>query len=335
MNSAWEKCCGSDAQVSKQQWHSWRILILVLVVGLFARIAITTHQGWNSIPRPGSDEGEFDSYAWNMAQGHGFSGISPDVYAPDGSPLVHRTAYRSPGTSAYWSVLYRIFGHNYIVIRSSQCILDLATILVLYAIAFKCYGRKVALMTAAIYALWPTALIYASQLASETQYTLLFCGAILLALRFAEGSTWVRALAAGFVLGLAMLTRGNAVLMVGLLMPWSLWQFRKTPRLILRGLAISFVALLMLVPWTIRNYSIFHAVIPFQTEGGDTLLGSHNRVTAYDPEFYGYWIYPLPTLSEYRDQLKAPEQRVHSRPRRNSHRGRVAAQPPGDMVVLC
>jgi 4-amino-4-deoxy-L-arabinose transferase-like glycosyltransferase len=306
MNTANELHSGQGTQGSERHWHSWRILILVLVVGLFVRVAITSHQGWNSVPRLTSDEGEFDSYAWSLAEGHGFSGISPDVYAPDGTSLVHRTAYRSPGTSAYWSILYRIFGHNYAVVRVSQCILDLATILVLYAIGFKCYGRKVALLTAAIYAVWPTALIYASQLASETQYTLLFCGAILLALRFTERTTWARALAAGFVLGLAMLTRGNAVLMVGLLMPWSVWQFRKKPRLMVRGLAISAVALLMLVPWTIRNYTIFHALIPFQTEGGDTLLGSHNRITAYDPDYYGYWIYPLPTLSEYSAQLKAP-----------------------------
>jgi hypothetical protein len=107
-----------------------------------------------------------------------------------------------------------------------------------------------------------------------------------------------------------MLTRGNAVLMVAMLIPWSVWQFRRTPRLILRGLAISLVALVMLVPWTIRNYCIFHSFVPFQTEGGDTLLGSYNRVVAYDPYYYGYWVYPTSELPEYREQITSPNNEV-------------------------
>jgi len=110
----------------------------------------------------------------------------------------------------------------------------------------------------------------------------------------------------GALLGLAMLTRGNAILMVGLTVPWALWQFRRAPRLIVRGLTISFVALVMLVPWTIRNYEVFHAFIPFETGGGDVLLGSYNRVIATDPNYYGYWIYPTTDLPEYRDQITTP-----------------------------
>jgi hypothetical protein len=65
----------------------------------------------------------------------------------------------------------------------------------------------------------------------------------------------------------------------------------------------------MLVPWTIRNYSIFHSFVPFQTEGGDTLLGSYNRIVTSDPRYYGYWIYPT-ALPEYRDQIAAPNDEV-------------------------
>jgi hypothetical protein len=95
-----------------------------------------------------------------------------------------------------------------------------------------------------------------------------------------------------------------------MMIPWSIWQFRKTPRLIVRSLAISFVAVVMLVPWTIRNYAVFHAFVPFQTEGGDTLLGSYNRIVANDPSYYGYWIYPVSNLPEYRAQIIASNNEV-------------------------
>jgi 4-amino-4-deoxy-L-arabinose transferase-like glycosyltransferase len=128
----------------------------------------------------------------------------------------------------------------------------------------------------------------------------------LIVLQFAERPNWPRSIAAGVLLGLAMLTRGNAVMMVALMVPWSVWQFRRTPRIAGQSLAISFVALVMLGPWIIRNYEVFHSVIPFDTGGGDVLLGSYNRIIADDPVYYGYWIYPTSDLPEYRAQIIAP-----------------------------
>jgi hypothetical protein len=66
----------------------------------------------------------------------------------------------------------------------------------------------------------------------------------------------------------------------------------------------------MLVPWTVRNYEVFHKFIPFETGGGDVLLGSYNRIVANDPASYGYWIYPTSELPEYRSQIVAPNNEV-------------------------
>ena len=300
----------NDDRSSKLQQLSLRVLLILLVVGLAARIAITNLNGWVTPPAPGSDASEYDSYAWNLAQGHGYSGISPDVKGSDGRSVDHPTAYRSPGISVLWAGIFRCFGHRYSIVRFVQCVLDTLTILLIYGIGRKCFSGAVALLSAAIYAVWPAALLYSSQLGSEPVYTFLFCCFILISLQFAELASWPRSIAAGVVLGLAMLTRGNAVLMVALLIPWSIWQFRKTPRLLLRSWSISLVALLMLVPWTIRNYWVFHAFVPFQTEGGDTLLGSYNRIVAYDPVYYGYWVYPTSELPEYREEITKPNNEV-------------------------
>jgi hypothetical protein len=99
-------------------------------------------------------------------------------------------------------------------------------------------------------------------------------------------------------------------MMVRLLVPWSLWRFRRAPRLVARGLAISLVALAMLVPWTVRNYRVLHSFVPFETGGGDVVLGSYNRVVATDPRDYGYWGYPTSELPEYREQITASNDEV-------------------------
>jgi len=281
-----------------------------MAVGLSACIALAAHNGLAGPPVPGSDASEYDSYAWSLAQGRGFRGISPDVKRPDGQLLDHPTAYRAPGTSVFWAGFYWSFGHRYGVVRIAQCVLDMLTILLIYGIGRMCFNDAVALLAAAVYAIWPTALLYSSQLGSEPLYAFLFYWFVFISLKFAECATWPRAIAAGVLLGLAMLTRGNAVMMVILLVPWSVWQFRRTPRLVVRGLAISFLALVMLVPWTIRNYRILHSFVPFETGGGDVVLGSYNRVVATDPRYYGYWVYPTSELPEYRDQITAPNDEV-------------------------
>jgi 4-amino-4-deoxy-L-arabinose transferase-like glycosyltransferase len=294
---------------TRQRWTS-QILLLLVVVGLSVRIAVTVHGGLARSPVPGSDASEYDSYAWSLAQGRGFRGTSPDVKGLDGQLLDHPTAYRAPGTSVFWAGLYWSFGHRCSAVRIAQCVLDALTVLLIYGIGRICFSDAVALLAAAVYAIWPTALLYSSQLGSEPLYAFLFCSFVLVSLEFAQCATWPRAIAAGVILGLAMLTRGNAVMMVMLMVPWSVWQFRRTPLLVVRGLAISFLALVMLVPWTIRNYRILHSFVPFETGGGDVVLGSYNRVVANDPLYYGYWLFPTSGLPEYREQITAPNNEV-------------------------
>jgi 4-amino-4-deoxy-L-arabinose transferase-like glycosyltransferase len=286
--------------------YSRKLLLVCVAVGLMGRLAVAIHGGLAMPPAGGSDAAEYDSYAWNLAQGHGFCGISPDVRGLDGQLLDHLTAYRAPGTSVFWAGLYRIFGHRYDVIRIAQCVLGTLTILLIYAIGRHCFDESVALLAAAICALWPTALLYSAELGSEPLYAFLFCWFIFATLKFGDQPNWVNAFAAGLLLGLAMLTRSNGILMVLLVIPWVFWQFRGTPRLLVRGLAVSLIATATLIPWTVRNYVVFHAFVPFETAGGDVALGSYNRVVASDPLYYGYWVYPTSDLPEYREQIIAP-----------------------------
>jgi hypothetical protein len=87
---------GSDRYVS----CSLTLLNVLLVVGLLARVALAIH-GELRMPG-GADAAEYGSYAWNLAQGHGYCGISPNIRGLDGQPLDHPTAYCVPGTSTFW-----------------------------------------------------------------------------------------------------------------------------------------------------------------------------------------------------------------------------------------
>lgn len=292
--------------LSQTKW----VLLTVVVVGLLLRILIAIHGGLNTPPRPSSDQSEYDSYAWNLAQGKGYAGISPDVVDENGNLLVHPTAYRAPGPSLLWGGLYAIFGHSYAAVRIVHCILGSLTILLIYNIGLRCFNAHVAMGAATIYSLWPTALFYSSDLVSEPLFTLLLSWHLLALLQFAEDPRWSKCILPSLLLGLSMLTRPNAVFMVPLTVIWGLVQFRKRTNYITLALAVPMLSLVTLGPWALRNYLAFSRFIPFSTGAGDVLLGGNNRIVVTDPKWAGFWVYPTTELSEYTRAIKSPNNEV-------------------------
>jgi 4-amino-4-deoxy-L-arabinose transferase-like glycosyltransferase len=278
---------------------SWYVLGLV-VIGLMLRIGVAILIGLNGPPETGTDDYEYDNYAWNLAQGRGYRGISPDVIDRD-----HLTAYRPPGTSLIWAGLYRVFGHHYDVVRIGNCLTGAATIALVYLIGRQSFDRTVGLLSAAAFAVWPISLYYSAQLLSEPLGTFWLLAYVAVALEFAARPEPFRAVAGGVLLGMALLTRGNVMLLIPLTFVWAVVQFWKQPRAMLWAAAIPLVSLIMLVPWTIRNYQVFGAFVPLASGSGDVLLGGNNQTVATDPNYYGYWLFP-DNLPEYRNQLKAP-----------------------------
>jgi 4-amino-4-deoxy-L-arabinose transferase-like glycosyltransferase len=281
----------------------WLLLALV-ALGFLLRLGLAIKVGINEGPEPGSDQKEYDTYAWNVAQGRGYRGMSPDVTDQD-----HLTAYRPPGTSLVWAGLYRVFGHRYDVVRVTHCLVGAATILLVYLIGRRCFGDIVGLLAAVAYTVWPLALFYSVQLLSEPLGTLWFLWFVLECLRFADRPTTGRAVWAGILLGLAILTRPNPIFMIPLTGVWALWQFRRQRPAILKGLAIPLVAVATLVPWWVRNYAVFHTFIPVSTLGGSGLLMGNNRIVAEDPKYLGYSIWDT-QIPEYRDALQSANDEV-------------------------
>jgi 4-amino-4-deoxy-L-arabinose transferase-like glycosyltransferase len=271
----------------------------LVLLGLVLRLALAVALGLKSAPAPGSDEHEYDVYAWNVAQGRGYRGLSMDVVDQD-----HLTAYRPPGPSLAWAACYAVFGHRYDVIRIMHCIVGAATIALVYGIGKRCFGEATGLLAAGIFTVWPLALLFSTQLISEPLGALLFMGFLLLCLRFGERPTWLLAIGAGVALGATILTRPNPMFMIPLIGVWAIWQFRRDRSAMVRGLAIPVIALMTMVPWWVRNYQVFHHFIPLSTMGGSSLLQGNNRIVATEPDLYGSSVFEY-RIPEYKDPLRA------------------------------
>lgn len=277
------------------------LLLAIVVVAISLRLGVAVKMGLNAGPRPGSDQNEYDTYAWNLAQGRGYRGPSPDVIDHD-----HLTAYRPPVTSVTWAGLYCIFGHRYDVVRVFHCVLDGISAVIIFAIGRRCFNERIGLISAAIWAVWPLGLLYSCELLSEPIATFIYLLFLLACLWFAEHPTGLRALTSGILLGMALMARSNYIVMLPLVLLWVIWQFRRQPRALAWGLTILAVSLLCLVPWTARNYHIFGKLIPLSTTAGSALLQGNNDIVATNPAYYGFSIWDTEINEEITRQLRAP-----------------------------
>lgn len=276
-----------------------RAALVLAALGFAVRVALAIWFGIAKPPEPGSDGQEYDTYAWNLAQGNGYRGMSPDVADPN-----HLTAYRPPGTSVVWAGLYALFGHRYDVVRLSNCLWGAISVWLVFEIGRLCYGNRLGLLAAAICVFFPTGLIFTIDLMSDALGTLLFLALIWLALLFARQPGWGLGIAAGLALGLGMLTRPNTLFMLPMLCVWAVWQFRGRWLVLLQAAAIGAVGVATLIPWTIRNYIVFREIIPFSTMGGSGLLQGNNDIVVTDPVYFGYSIWDT-KIPEYSEALKS------------------------------
>jgi 4-amino-4-deoxy-L-arabinose transferase-like glycosyltransferase len=275
-----------------------RTALFLAALGVLVRVALALWLGISDPPEAGSDSELYDTYAWNLAQGRGFRGMSPDVADQD-----HLTACVVPGTSLVWAGIYAVVGHRYDVIRLAHCIFGGIAVFFVFEIGARSYGNRVGIISSAIYAVFPTAVLFSVALMSEALSNLFFLAFILATLWFGDRPSWGRCMISGFLLGAVMLTRPSCVFMFPLVVVWGVWQLRGQWRSMLQAAAIPIVAIAVIAPWAARNYKVFHEFIPFSTLGGATLLGGNNDVVVTDPLYFGYSVWDS-TIPEYREALQ-------------------------------
>ena len=131
-----------------------------------------------------------------------------------------------------------------------------------------CLGRKllgpvVGLVAAVGAAIYPDLIVFSHYLFSETLFTVLLLAALLAVVHYEQQRRLGAALVAGVLFGLAALTREVAVLLAVACVLW--WILRAKPGK--RGLAFGHGAVLgavlvcVVLPWTVRNYSVFDRVV--------------------------------------------------------------------------
>jgi len=268
--------------------REWRWLAAIFLLALIARV------GWVLVaPRLDpvlshdplyGDASGYNLLAANLVKGWG---LTWDGKTP--------TSYRMPGYPAFLALVYSVAGQSSEIVRLTQAVLGALLCIPVFAIARRLGGESIAVLAGLGIALHPLLIYMSGWLYSETLFLLLLWAGLWLLVRAWEGGSSHDTIAAGMALGLATYVRPEIfafplfAAIVGTLLRW--------PRQRLQVfMVIQAVLVVMILPWTVRNYSAHGGIVLLATNTGTNLYGANNPLA--DGGLPRDQIFALPDVSE-------------------------------------
>ncbi len=235
-------------------------------------IALLARALWAAYANASPLDGRFDDSVFyhfagaNLAQGNGYlSAWTGDT-----------TALMPPGYPFFLAGLYRAFGPDPAVAEAANVVLGALTSVLALALATALFGARAGLLTGLVLAVFPGQVLFVPALMSEVLFTFLLLSALLLAVVLTR-TGWQKvplAAAVGAVSGAAALVRGEGMLVILMVAPF--WAFALADgRRALRLAAVALAtALLVVLPWSVRNYLVLEEPVFISSNiGGNLYMG--------------------------------------------------------------
>ena len=192
---------------------------------------------------------------------------------------------QSPGYPIFLSIFLRLYD-GLVTIWLLNAVLGAMGVGLTYLITHELWqDQGISAISAWIVALYPDLIVYAGIPASENLVIPLVLGIVLILVRGGSRDDKARWVSAGLLLGCAFLVRGMLLGVLALFLIW-IWQdvHERRWRVSLMPCALLVLSTVLVVsPWTLRNWRAYHAFIPVTTQLGLGLWGGNN------PEADGEW----------------------------------------------
>jgi 4-amino-4-deoxy-L-arabinose transferase-like glycosyltransferase len=219
---------------------------------------------------------------------------------------LHPTVFRPPLWPFIIAAMYFFTGVHVDYIRFLCSLLGSGTCVFIYFLARDLFGKRIALVTGLVAAVYVGLFLWDGWLYTESLYTFCLTGFTYALYRLQHSSIpakpgqgksrlfsflpgWRWLLLSGIFFGLISLTRPNGSSIAGLLCIWAVlvicarlmsWQsaFGSVLVIVLIALAIN-------LPWLYRDYTVTHSIVPVSTLG-QTLDGAYNN-SILQPDAHG------------------------------------------------
>jgi 4-amino-4-deoxy-L-arabinose transferase-like glycosyltransferase len=209
--------------------------------------------------------------------------LETGIYSTTVSDHLFR-AFRPPGYSVFLAGWLEVLGDHSWTPAVANLLLYALSALVLERVALRTAGQKAALGTAFLFAIWPSGIAMTGLAASEPLTLLLFTAACWLFV-LSEVYGFRASGIAGILAGFGALTRPTCLVIPAL---WFVYVLLYDDRLKRRFSHVATATLCMIIvvsPWTIRNYRVLGSFVPISTNGGDVFYRANNpyAVGGYTP----------------------------------------------------
>lgn len=262
---------------SEKRW-----LGLILGLGTVLRLGMALYLGNQAVSTPAAyDQIFFHDMALNLLAGKGF------VFTRPPWPFIQpntETAFVSFAYELFLTAIYRVFGPFPLAARIVQALICSLMPLLIYRLTRRvlagspAWGERagvVALVSAAVTAVYAYFVYYSATLMTEGLYLLAIAWSLLLTLDLAEAPTVRRWGLWGLAVGLAILLRQVFMPMAGLLALYVVWRARGRVRLAHLVAAAAVIAALIL-PFTVRNYRVFGRFLLLNSQAGQVFWNANH-----------------------------------------------------------
>jgi hypothetical protein len=222
---------------------------------------IAQNGSWNSaIAR------HYESEARRMLNEGGILLPNSPVDAGDARPILH-----PPGYSAFMAGVFALSGDSISSMRLAQIVADGLSAVLVLLIAAELFQSGIAIISALLVALSPHFAFYSLWISPDTLCVLPVLVGVYLLIKASKRPRLITIIAAGAMVGVSCWLRANALLLAPFLAAVVLMMFEKGKRL-RYALALVGATLLVISPITIRNWILFHHLIPISIAGGENLV---------------------------------------------------------------
>ncbi|MBI3806551.1 MAG: glycosyltransferase family 39 protein [Nitrospirae bacterium] len=261
-------------------WSPAMLLMLAGAMGLLARawtILHTARQGY-------AVDDLFDALAWNL--------VTLGAFTIDGTTP---SAHVGPLYPSVLAVFYGVVGHRPEWVPYLHAACDVGASVCIFYVGKRLFGSWIGAITAAAMFLYPTYWTYDPRIRSESLLTLLMSAWLWVTVICLSSTRMVFFVGAGVLAGLVILCKPVTILLAVVLISLSFLGTDSFRVRMTRASLYLLACLLVVLPWTMRNYQAFGMVIPVSAGVGAGLwMGS-------DPLSRGSWPMPLTMESQIWD----------------------------------
>ncbi len=253
--------------------HKRLILATIVTLGLALRVAWVLYSDFS--PTYSDDAGHYEFLGRSLAAGAGFANLNGAA-----------TTFWPPGYPLFLAAIYKLYpgdlfgGPDVMVALLLNALLGTATILLVYGIGRRAFDERVAILGMMLTACFPSLIFLTSVTLSETLFTFLALLGVWLVIEAEYRPNRLLLVPAGIVVGLAALTRGQALLLPVVLLPFW-WRALKGWRLaLIRAVTVGALTVIVVLPWTVRNYVESKSFVLISTNAGvDFYIGHSAEAT--------------------------------------------------------